>query len=147
MFLCISFIFGNSMKNAVESTSQSGMAKMIVDAVLDFLHIDIEISEAGIRMMGHFAEFFILSLVLSVYALLIFPFSFKKPSDNTLFIYFSPIVISTLVAFIDEFIQFFTPGRACDIKDVLVDFLGATSANLIVMGIVFIIYTIRKRKD
>ena len=98
-------------------------------------------------MMGHFAEFFILSLVLSVYALLIFPFNFKKPSANKLFIYFSPIVISTLVAFIDEFIQFFTPGRACDIKDVLVDFLGATSANLIVMGIVFIIYTIRKRKD
>ena len=147
LILCVGFIFSNSMKNGAESTSQSGAVKKIVDSVLDFLKIEIDISEESIRTMGHLAEFFALSFILTISALLIFPFDFKTPFTKRLIIYFLPIVISTLIAFIDEFIQLFSPGRACDIMDVLVDFIGAVVANIITMGIVFIIYGIKKRKD
>ncbi len=145
--MCIAFIFSNSLKNGAETISQSGMIKDIFDNILDFLKIDIKISEQNIRTLGHFAEFFALSCVLTVSILLIFPFDFKNPFTGKLFVYFLPIAVSAVVALIDEFIQLFSPGRACDILDVLVDVTGATAANLIIMGIVFIIYAIKKRKS
>lgn len=145
--LCVGFIFSNSLKNGAESTSQSGAVKEIIDDVLAFLHIDIEISEQNIRTLAHFAEFFALSLILTATALILFPFDFKNPLTKKLIIYFLPIIISTLVAFIDEFIQLFSPGRACDIMDVLVDFSGAATANIIIMGIVFIIYAVKRKKS
>ena len=147
LVLCVGFIFSNSMKNGAESTSQSGAVKKIVDNALEFLNINVDISEQGIRTLGHVVEFFALSLVLTVAALILFPFNFENPFTKKLIIYFLPIIISTLVAFIDEFIQLFSPGRACDIMDVLVDFSGAALANLITMGIVFIIYAVKHKKS
>lgn len=145
--LCVAFIFSNSLKNGSETTSQSGAVKEIVDSVLNFLNINLEISEESIRTLGHFAEFFALSLVLTIASLMLFPFNFENPFTKKLIIYFLPIIISTLIAFIDEFIQLFSPGRACDIMDVLVDFSGAAVANLLTMGIVFIIYAIKRNKS
>ena len=145
--LCVAFIFSNSLKNGSETTSQSGAVKEIVDSILNFLNINLEISEENIRTLGHFAEFFALSLVLTIASLMLFPFNFENPFTKKLIIYFLPIIISTLIAFIDEFIQLFSPGRACDIMDVLVDFSGAAVANLLTMGIVFIIYAIKRNKS
>lgn len=147
LILCIAFIFSNSLQNGVESTTQSGAVKKILDAALDFLNIDAEISEETVRTLAHFTEFFILSVFLTATALTLFPFNFKVPFTKRLWIYFTPIVVSTIVAFIDEFIQLFSPGRACDIMDVLVDFSGATTANIIIMVIVFIIYAVKRKKS
>ncbi len=146
LILCVLFIFSNSIKDGAQSTLQSGTVKKILDQMLDFLHIDIEISEQNLRTFGHFAEFFALSAILSAAAIFIFPFDFKNPFTKRLLIYFSPIVISVIIAFIDEFIQLFSPGRACDILDVAVDAAGALCANALIMGIVFIIYFVKKRK-
>ncbi len=147
LILCVAFIFSNSLKNGAQSTDMSGTAKEILVKALSFFNIDIDISEQSIRTLGHFAEFFALSMILTLTAIFIFPVDFKNLFTKRLIIYFSPVVISFLIACVDEFIQLFSPGRACDIMDVLVDVIGAATANLIIMGIIFIIYAIKKRKD
>ena len=147
LLLCVGFIFGNSLKDGPQTVEDSHTIKDIIDNVFDFLKIDFEISEQDVRTLGHFCEFFALCTILTGAALLLFPIDYKKPYSIRLLIYFSPVLISTVIAFADEFIQLFSPGRACDIMDVLVDFLGALTANVIIMGITLIICKIKKRKD
>ena len=147
LLLCIGFIFGNSLKDGPQTVKDSLSIKDVIDDVLDFLNINLEISENAVRTLGHFCEFFALCAIITCAALLLFPIDYKNPYSIRLLIYFSPTLISTLIALADEFIQLFSPGRACDIMDVLVDFLGALTANVIIMGIALIICKIKKRKD
>ena len=147
LILCIAFIFSNSLKNGSETSSITGTIKDTVSSALQRLGLDINIPKNLINILGHFGEFFLLSAVLTVAAALIFPIDFKNVFTKRLWIYASPIALSVTIAFIDEFIQIFSPGRSSDIMDVLVDSIGAIVANALVMGIIFIIFAIKKNKS
>jgi VanZ family protein len=47
-------------------------------------------------------------------------------------------------AVIDEFIQYFSPGRSAEVRDVLLDFSGAFLGVLMVMLIISLIKFIRR---
>ncbi len=147
LILCIAFIFSNSLKNGSETSSITSSIKEIIGSALTELGLDVSIPQNFINILGHFGEFFALSAVLTVSTIFIFPIRFKNPFTKRLWIYASPIAFSITVAFIDEFIQRFSPGRSSDIMDVLVDAIGALVANALIMGIVFIIYAIKKKKS
>jgi VanZ family protein len=71
---------------------------------------------AIIRKFGHLIEYFTLGILLSLCYL---PLFYKKRT----FMILLPFSI-TLVASIDETIQYFTPERHASVLDVLLDLLG-----------------------
>ena len=83
----------------------------------EFIHNIAEKINHYIRKLAHFTAYLILGIL--VYNLLLCYFKNKKSLILTL-------VICLLYAISDEIHQLFVPGRAGQIKDVLIDFSGAT---------------------
>ncbi|HZK34799.1 MAG TPA: VanZ family protein, partial [Bacillota bacterium] len=45
------------------------------------------------------------------------------------------LAVSIGYAFIDEFHQYFVPGRSCELRDVLIDSAGALIGTLVCLGV------------
>ena len=123
--LWLGFIFGNSLKDATASSEQSGRVHEIVNEVASSVGIEEPISEQTVRTMAHFTEFAILGalLCLNLWSIGLPTLRRKQPWD-LLWLTLS-LPISFLLACLDEFLQTFSEGRACDFLDVLTDTAGA----------------------
>ncbi len=115
--ITVVIIFTNSMQTAQISEQMSGG---ILHAVYPFISKILPISENLlsfiIRKSAHITEF----AVLSVFVMLTL-FEMKKlPHRASIYTMFAGL----LTACADEQIQFFVPGRSCEVRDVLVDFAG-----------------------
>lgn len=119
------FIFVMSQTPGNDSSKQSNF---IVDIIIHILPIAKETLSFIVRKCGHMTEYAILAFLL--YKTLI---PIKKPLIKSFFFTF-------LYACSDEFHQLFIPGRAGQIRDVLIDSIGA-------LIMILIIYFILKRKD
>lgn len=101
-----------------------GVARLAINF---FRVFDIEVDEIRlhgiIRAMAHFTIFFVLGLLWYI------TFRFRGISPNRAAI--MAFCSSFAYALFDEGHQYFIPGRACDIRDVLVDSLGAGTAIFI----------------
>ena len=129
--LTLLFIFGNSLKDSSESSEQSFAVKEILMRALGGLGINGDINIALLRNMAHVAEFALLGACLSLLALY---FARRKESVSlSRYASFLGASIGTgaLVAILDELLQLGSAGRACELKDALLDFLG------IIIGTVF----------
>lgn len=83
-----------------------------------------------VRKLAHFSEFAILGVLMySVY-------NDKQKDKNMLW----PLILSALYAISDEIHQYFVPGRACTLIDILIDTCGAF------IGILFIHLVIKRWK-
>ena len=109
------FIWRNSLYPSTESAEQSGWIMDFVNGILPF-----EIGEFVIRKGAHMFEFLVLAILW----------------NNVLFLkyrrYAYALVIAVSVACIDEGIQLYVPGRSGEIRDVLVDVVGACVGLLLV---------------
>ena len=139
--LCISFIFSNSLKNSAESSEQSSAVRDFLLSLASLFGIDADINVTKLRNFAHVAEF--LALGVSLSSLLLFLLR-KKGVLTTLRLYTAlslGIIIGLLIAVSDELIQLFSEGRACDVKDVMLDSIGILFGTLVVL----IVYLIRRR--
>lgn len=139
--LVIAFIFYNSLKNADESSKDSGFVLMVLKSILDYLHIDYTAfadMSFIIRKLAHFTEFFMLGA--SAYFML-FAYGLDKLKRSLI----SPGIV-LLTAISDELIQLTSPGRAGQIRDVIIDFSGGLTAVLILSLIFYIIDRKRQKK-
>lgn len=115
--MVLGFIFGNSLQSRGESSARSsGIADLLRPLFDPFGRIsDVQFHHL-IRKLAHFTEFAALGFCLIGLAV------------NTLWIEkkqrWVPALLSLATAVADETIQYFT-GRACMIRDVLLDFSGA----------------------
>lgn len=116
------FIWTNSVLPGKESGALSGGITHMVYDFLASMNINVEINDLSlfIRKFAHFSEFLLLGLVWIV---IIKEFKHK---------YFIAIFYGMMVAVIDEFIQYFIPGRVSSVFDVLIDVLGVLTGILIV---------------
>ena len=133
--LCwLGFIFGNSLKDAVASSEQSGKVHEIVNEVASSVGIEEPISEQTVRNMAHFTEFALLGvlLCLNVWGLGLAPFLAKRKLDFLWLL--SALPIAFLLACLDEYLQTFSEGRACDFTDVLTDTEGAALGILLFLA-------------
>lgn len=73
--------------------------------------------EHSIRKLAHFTEFAVLSFCFCK------TFALNRISNRTSTGYI--LFFCLFVAVVDEYIQFFSPGRSCTVNDVLLDFSGA----------------------
>lgn len=119
--LVLIFIWGNSMMNASKSAEISGgVTEAVVEAVEKVTGINLEgrITDFIVRKAAHFTQFAALGF-------------FAVPSFISLG--FLPIATGGLsVAVADEIIQFFTPGRGPQIRDVCIDFAGFLTGAAVV---------------
>ena len=115
VFIWILLIFSYSLKNAQTSDNQSFFFVYIIDDILKLfnIHLDLNFLNHIVRKTAHFTEYAILG------ALVIFASNLKPLFKNK---YFNLIFI--IVPFIDETIQYFTPGRSAQLSDCLLDSCG-----------------------
>ncbi|HAX03313.1 MAG: hypothetical protein A2Y45_00870 [Tenericutes bacterium GWC2_34_14] len=125
LVIWILIIWGNSLMPGDVSSSQSGFVVGLFTYVLDLIKIsynEVTLSSL-IRSVAHFTEFFILGMILVL--------RFKN-----IFISYG---IGLVIIFTDEIIQIFVPGRAFEVKDLIVDTFGLNWGILIVAGIIYLI--------
>ena len=129
-------IFLFSSQNSTESTKVSNSVTSIIAGILidDFKDMTNEqknkVINMYVRKAAHFTIYTILSIFVST-----FMFTYAVSLKNGVI----GIIICALYAATDEFHQFFIPGRACLITDVLIDTSGACLGALIVY-LIYIIY-------
>lgn len=119
------FIFLMSSANGEKS---SDMSNSLLMKIIELTGLDI--SSHFIRKAAHFSEFAALSFLLSnaVFA----TFNTKK----------APVIafpLDCLYAVTDELHQLFSDGRACSVKDMLIDSSGAL-LGAIIFSLIILIY-------
>lgn len=113
MLLWMLLIFIMSSFDATESANQSNF---IVNIITDIFKIEnIELLSFIIRKLAHFTEYLILGF-LTINMLNKNDISKK---------YLISILICIIYATSDEIHQIFVPGRACQIRDILIDSIGS----------------------
>ena len=119
------FIFMMSAFSATESGSQSYLIATFVGKLFHIKNITLLIFI--IRKLAHFTEFLILGILVS---------NWLKNYNKKLCL---SVFICTIYAISDEVHQIFVPGRSCEVRDMLIDVLGA------IIGI--FIFTILSKKN
>ena len=132
--LTIAFIWSNSIRSRAESEAQSSAVRDIVENILtcggsEPASAGDELILGNIRKLAHFSEYLVLSVFLSVYALI-----FKRTIRAKVII----ALLSVPVAAIDETIQIFS-DRGAAISDVLLDTLGAASGFGVTIAVIVIV--------
>ncbi len=116
---------------SVSSQLSSGFTLRLIRSVDSFFHLNLtepqtfvllEQLHGLVRKVAHFSEYFLLSLTVFL------PFYvYKKRTKKFLYI---TIVICCLYACTDELHQMFSDGRACQIRDIVIDTCGSAFAML-----------------
>lgn len=108
-----SLIFLMSSFDATESANQSNF---IVNIIANILNINnISLLCLIIRKIAHFTEYLILgTLVINMFT-----------KNNISKSYLLSIILCVIYATSDEIHQLFIPGRACQIKNILIDSVGS----------------------
>ncbi|MBQ7857375.1 MAG: VanZ family protein [Oscillospiraceae bacterium] len=139
-FLCavLAFIWGNSLMPGEDSGALSGWVGNFLNTLLPFLRLDTEEGMHFLRKAAHFSEFAALGFG--------FGWLFGMLFQTWLPRLGLPLVCGVAAAGIDEFIQRFSPGRYCSIKDVGIDSLGViTGIAVITCGYLLIRWIKRKK--
>ncbi len=106
-------IFTMSSFNSIESVNQSNYIVNIISNVLNINNI--ELLNLIIRKLAHYIEYLILGiLVINMFI-----------KNNIPQSYLISIIFCVIYAISDEIHQFLIPGRACQIKDILIDSIGS----------------------
>lgn len=120
-------IFIMSSFNAEDSANQSNF---IVNIISNILNIEnVRLLSLIIRKLAHFTEYLILgTLVINMFT--------KNNAKKT---YLLSILLCIIYAISDEIHQIFVPGRACQLKDILIDSVGSITG-------IYLFKLLKKRK-
>ncbi len=133
IFLTLAFIFGNSLVSKEESAAESETVKEWLEVILPEESVLSLFMLNNVRKIAHFIEFGVLSLELTLYALI-----FSKNKKNGVL---TALLISFIAAFLDETIQIFSK-RGSAVSDIWIDLFGVFSfcAGVLVLYFVFILF-------
>lgn len=135
--LMILFIFSRSLAPADESSQQSNFVMEYINRFLALFGMNVQVAELFIRKAAHFTEFFAFGILLSS-TVARFEGGIKKNAFSILFfLLFVPVL--------DESLQYLSPGRSPEIKDVLLDFSGCLTGFALVCVMRTILHK-RKKK-
>lgn len=135
IILWMAFIFSMSAKNSTQSSSISGgfTYKILSMFFAQFRSIDkttqdsiVEGLQFVVRKGAHFTAYAILGGLCFADLRVLDKFKLKIN-------FIIALVISALYAASDELHQYFVPGRSCEIRDVMIDSLGALTGIIVVI--------------
>ena len=127
----MAMIFVFSAQPDTQSAELSGFFRQIISRLFG-----AEISQFIVRKAAHTFEYFLLSVC--VFHAAFRTWNKKKP-------YFS-FFFTVIYALTDEFHQYFIPGRACRLADVLIDSAGAASGILLCLAVLYFFSRLKRRK-
>ena len=129
--LIMAFIFLQSALPAELSKEESNL---IVQALIEFLHVDAKILSFAVRKCAHFTEYLLLGLSLFATVREYDPVRLERNEQwqRTALLSWG---IGTLYALTDEIHQAFVPGRSCEIRDMLIDSCGVAAGVLIMAAL------------
>lgn len=110
----IGVIFWHSSRIASVSDAESRGLLYYVQKLLPWMTNNL------LRKCGHFAEFFVLGVLLTG--------TFRRLKN---FILLKPLACAIFVALCDETIQLFVPGRSGNVRDLWIDLGGAVLGALL----------------
>ncbi len=143
--LWTAFIFSNSLANAEKSTEQSSNVTEIVNNIASSVGIEEKIKESTVRSMAHFSEFAVLALLLSSTAATAVWNVFSSKLHFSLLSISASVPACFLLACVDELLQKFSDGRACDFVDVMLDTAGAL-CGFAFFALTYIIFILIRKK-
>lgn len=133
VLLWMLIIFSLSAQPAMESNGLSkNVTKIIIEIIGKIIPFDIESSTAMdlvsqfnhiVRKFAHFSAYLVLG-VLVINA-------FRKCGINGYKLFVFSIIFCVIYASSDEIHQLFVPGRGCQLKDVIIDSMGALTGIVI----------------
>ena len=126
------FIFAQSLLPGQISSGQSTGIVELINPILTSINIHISPNNLSfiIRKLAHFIEFFILGVIW---------FFIYKQWFNKITHFIVVLAHGLFTAITDESIQYFVEGRAAQVTDILIDFLGViVSYALLSMILVYI---------
>ncbi len=136
--ICVGFIFTRSLMPGNKSGEESSKVLELLNSIAGFFGLDNLFTHNFVRKCAHFTEFAILAVV----AFNMFNAYRLKLKNIIIF----SVITYTSVAIIDELIQYFVPGRACQFTDVLIDSSGG-ALGLIFCFVAFIIFDKRNKRN
>jgi len=146
VLLWMLIIFSLSAQPAMESNGLSkNVTKIIIEIIGKIIPFDIESSTAAdlvsqfnhiVRKFAHFSAYLILGILVIN--------AFRKCGIKGYKLFAFSIIFCVVYASSDEIHQLFVPGRGCQLKDVIIDSMGALTG--IVMYEMLIIF-VNKSKD
>ena len=144
LVLWMGFIFSMSCENAEESSNTSGQTiKVVLSTVPEFEkqpeEVKVNIIEELqfiVRKSAHFIGYMILGILASCLILHYENINKKYPLA---------FLICVIYAISDEIHQLFVPGRAGQVRDVLIDSAGSLLGIILVMAFVKILIKFNKK--
>lgn len=130
----IILIFGFSMKNGEESSTQSSelthtvlyiLSQLGFASVCNLTSEEFTKAESIIRTLGHFLEFMVLGVLIENLVSRIIRYISREPKARHPE-YLLAAAVCLAIAVADEIIQLGSPGRAFQIQDIAVDLAGAS---------------------
>lgn len=112
----VSFIFGNSFLTGRVSSDVSNLVMSVLQNIIDFIRIPVQLSLNFVRNIAHLTEFAVLGISLMV---ILSIFTERLLKNITV-----PLFLGLLIPVIDEFIQLSVNGRSSSIIDIVIDFSG-----------------------
>lgn len=126
--LLLLLIWGNSLQPAEASSAFStGVLSKLQPLWFQLTNSSFPLSHHLLRKLGHFSEFFLLGLVSTLTGAI----GHKKLTSNLSAI----LYIGLAVAVVDETIQYFSPGRSPEVRDILIDYSGFCCGLLAALGL------------
>ena len=129
--LIMAFIF---LQSALPADLSKEESNLIVQALIEFLHVDAKILSFAVRKCAHFTEYLLLGLSLFATVREYDPVRLERNEQwrRTALLSWG---IGALYALTDEVHQAFVPGRSCEIRDMLIDSCGVAAGVLIMAAL------------
>ena len=129
--LIMAFIF---LQSALPADLSKEESNLIVQALIEFLHVDAKILSFAVRKCAHFSEYLLLGLSLFATVREYDPVRLERNEQwrRTALLSWG---IGALYALTDEVHQAFVPGRSCEIRDMLIDSCGVAAGVLIMAAL------------
>ena len=129
--LIMAFIF---LQSALPADLSKEESNLIVQALIEFLHVDAKILSFAVRKCAHFTEYLLLGLSLFATVREYDPVRLERNEQwqRTALLSWG---IGALYALTDEVHQAFVPGRSCEIRDMLIDSCGVAAGVLIMTAL------------
>ena len=129
--LIMAFIF---LQSALPADLSKEESNLIVQALIEFLHVDPKVLSFAVRKCAHFSEYLLLGLSLFATVREYDPVRLERNEQwrRTALLSWG---IGALYAFTDEVHQAFVPGRSCEIRDMLIDSCGVAAGVLIMAAL------------
>ena len=129
--LIMAFIF---LQSALPADLSKEESNLIVQALIEFLHVDPKVLSFAVRKCAHFTEYLLLELSLFATVREYDPVRLERNEQwqRTALLSWG---IGALYALTDEVHQAFVPGRSCEIRDMLIDSCGVAAGVLIMAAL------------